>query len=344
MIANITQSFLGQLRVADAIVCRNLTVVPILGGREEPPEYQTLDQALAAGTLAVTEVSAGGHVPELTVQNRGEQPVLLLDGEELVGAKQNRILNLTVLVPGQTKLIIAVSCVEQGRWRSMSTHFASGHYAPARLRNNKERSVRENLRARGAPVSDQGQVWNDVSQTLSFLHADSPTMAMADAYAKMESDLRSAAAAIQLPPGTCGMAAFVADELVVVDLFGYQATFREMSRKLIDSYLIAALSEVRAAVGRTAKPKGLNYRTRAAEMLERAAASHMEHRETIGLGTDIRLSGNEVRGAALAVEGSCSTRACSRTTDRRTASRPGPPGWLLPAAADGGSRDRQGTA
>uniref|UniRef100_A0A7V4LCH6 ARG and Rhodanese-Phosphatase-superfamily-associated domain-containing protein n=1 Tax=Desulfobacca acetoxidans TaxID=60893 RepID=A0A7V4LCH6_9BACT len=282
---------------------RNLVVFPLMYEAKTGLEYLSLDEALAQRVFEVEEVSPGGEVPFLRVTNRGKLPVLILAGEELVGAKQNRILNLTVLVPGQTKLIIAVSCVEQGRWRSMSTHFASGHYAPARLRNNKERSVRENLRATGAPVSDQGQVWNDVSQTLSFLHADSPTMAMADAYAKMESDLRSAAAAIQLPPGTCGMAAFVADELVVVDLFGYQATFREMSRKLIDSYLIAALSEVRAAVGRTAKAKGLDCRLRAAEMLERAAASHMEHRQTIGLGTDIRLSGNEVRGAVLAVEG-----------------------------------------
>ena len=36
-------------------------------------------------------------MPELVVTNPLDEWVLLYDGEELVGAKQNRILNLTVL-------------------------------------------------------------------------------------------------------------------------------------------------------------------------------------------------------------------------------------------------------
>jgi hypothetical protein len=36
----------------------------------------------------------------------GERPVLLLDGEELVGAKQNRVLNLSVLVGPHSRTVI----------------------------------------------------------------------------------------------------------------------------------------------------------------------------------------------------------------------------------------------
>ncbi len=57
-------------------------------------------------------------MPELRFVNHCERPVLLLDGEELVGAKQNRILNLTVLVPAHQTIVIPVSCVEAGRWRA----------------------------------------------------------------------------------------------------------------------------------------------------------------------------------------------------------------------------------
>jgi hypothetical protein len=32
------------------------------------------------------------------VLNKGNRPVLMLDGEELIGAKQNRIVNLSILV------------------------------------------------------------------------------------------------------------------------------------------------------------------------------------------------------------------------------------------------------
>jgi len=299
MVANVMKSFLGQLRVGEPVEVQNLTLVPLLGGHDEPPQYLTLDEALDAGTLGVTEVTNDGHVPELAVENTGEKPVLLLDGEELVGAKQNRILNLTVLVPGETKLVIHVSCVEQGRWRSMSTHFQAGHYSPARLRSNKERSVRESLRTMGAPVSDQGQVWDDVSETLCFSRAESPTMAMADAYSKMESDLRKAAEGISLPDDTCGLAAFVVDAMIVVDLFGYQATFRQVRPKLIDSYLIAALSELSVRTDRVISPDGFDFRKRTAETLERAAAGQVEQRQTIGLGNDVRITGESIRGAAL---------------------------------------------
>ena len=67
---------------------------------------------MAAGTLQVTEVDESGSVPELLATNTGDEMVLLLDGEELVGAKQNRILNITLLAPAMQDTVIPVSCVE----------------------------------------------------------------------------------------------------------------------------------------------------------------------------------------------------------------------------------------
>jgi hypothetical protein len=61
-------------------------------------------------------VSEGGDVPTLRLTSAADRPVLLLDGEELIGAKQNRVLNTTVLVAAHSRLTIPVSCVEQGRW------------------------------------------------------------------------------------------------------------------------------------------------------------------------------------------------------------------------------------
>jgi hypothetical protein len=91
---------------------------PLLNGGGHTRSYQTLREALAAGTLRVTEVSEGGSVPRLSAVNDGDKAVLILDGEELVGAKQNRIANLTILVPAKRTIPIPVSCVEAGRWRS----------------------------------------------------------------------------------------------------------------------------------------------------------------------------------------------------------------------------------
>ena len=61
-------------------------MVPLLAPLTSDPAYDTLDVALAAGSLRVTEVSDAGHVPEIRVVNKGDRPVLIIDGEELVGA------------------------------------------------------------------------------------------------------------------------------------------------------------------------------------------------------------------------------------------------------------------
>jgi hypothetical protein len=63
----------------------------------------------------VTEVSEAGSVPFLQVTNGAARPLLLLDGEELLGAKQNRILNTTVPVAAHTEVTIPVSCVVSGQ-------------------------------------------------------------------------------------------------------------------------------------------------------------------------------------------------------------------------------------
>ena len=77
-----------------------LTVVPILAPMQAEPEWLTL--AEAGDRVRITEVDDEGSVPELRVANLGSLPRLFLDGEQLVGAKQNRILNMTVLVAARS--------------------------------------------------------------------------------------------------------------------------------------------------------------------------------------------------------------------------------------------------
>ncbi len=81
----------------------------LLPGNTEPVAYrplidQEIEEAVAAGSV-VDEVGSG-VVSRLLLHNLGDRPVLLVDGEQLVGARQNRILNTTILVPARTKLEI----------------------------------------------------------------------------------------------------------------------------------------------------------------------------------------------------------------------------------------------
>ena len=66
-----------------------LTVFPMLcSDPADPPEYELLDDAVALGSVQITEISESGSVSELLVWNNGDKPVLIVDGQELLGAKQ----------------------------------------------------------------------------------------------------------------------------------------------------------------------------------------------------------------------------------------------------------------
>src|SRR6266498_1481531 len=103
---------------------RGLVIVPSFPRADPKAEYVTLEEALPLG-FRITEVDAAGSVPELLASNPLESPVLLYDGEELLGAKQNRILNVTVLLAAKSDTRIPVSCVEEGRWNARSAEFGT---------------------------------------------------------------------------------------------------------------------------------------------------------------------------------------------------------------------------
>ena len=118
---------LDNILAGEPVTHGALTMIPILAPLLAEPVWLTL--AEAGERVRITEVSEAGSVPNLQVTNTADQPLLLLDGEELVGAKQNRILNMTVLVAAGATVTIPVSCVEQGRWAYQSRHFAAGDAA-----------------------------------------------------------------------------------------------------------------------------------------------------------------------------------------------------------------------
>ena len=137
---------LGAVKVGNPMTVNNLSVFPLLAETDQAPDYITLAQALEAGTGVITEVSASGSVPQAVFRNLGDKPVLLLDGEELIGCKQNRILNLTIMAAPNAETLIPVTCVEMGRWSSVSREFrASRRFLFAELRAEKVAQVNRHM-------------------------------------------------------------------------------------------------------------------------------------------------------------------------------------------------------
>src|SRR5512145_946924 len=124
------------IQLGEPVTHRGIVLAPLFPREQPRAQYVTLDEALGLG-FQVTEVG-GGSVPEVLAANPTDADVIVCDGEELVGAKQNRILNVTVLVPARGTVRIPVSCVEQGRWsRGGGAFTAAGHAAYPELRRRK---------------------------------------------------------------------------------------------------------------------------------------------------------------------------------------------------------------
>jgi len=184
------QDYLSSLRLGEPQTHRNIVVFPMIGTNNGDSRWLTLGEAIERQLLVVTEVSRSGSVPELIVINRTDRPVLLLDGEELIGARQNRVLNTTILLKEKSETIVPVSCTEQGRWSYVSAAFAEAKLVMAsKMRAQKMRSVSESLAAAAGYKSDQGEVWEEIAALHAKAGINSPTSAMHDVFKAREREL-----------------------------------------------------------------------------------------------------------------------------------------------------------
>ena len=278
------------VQIGEPVEHRGVVVCPLFPRRDPLAEYLTLDEALPRG-LRIREVDEAGSVPELVVENPLEERVLLYDGEELLGAKQNRILNVSVLVEAASSLRIPVSCVEQGRWSRRSEHFGAAPYvSPGGLRRRKAEAQAARPLARGIA---QGEVWDAVHAKAMRMSVDSPTGASADVYRAYERDLRALEDAFPAEPGQCGAILGLGDELCL-DLVSRPDAFARLWPKLRAGYLLDALERL----GR--EPTGPAELGAFVAAIERARATR---RPSAGLGEDVRLSGDGVIGSGLELDG-----------------------------------------
>ena len=119
---NLEQAMAG-IKVGEPTVYGGLAVFPLMGGTNRKTGLPDAKRGVRPSGIEISEVSEGGSVPELRLKNKLDQDVFAADGETLLGAKQNRVLNSSIYVKASAEIVIPVSCVEQGRWSYQSRNF-----------------------------------------------------------------------------------------------------------------------------------------------------------------------------------------------------------------------------
>ena len=289
-------SVLEGIAIGEVTSFRNLTLFPLYREGSRTTTYHTLAEALTLGGIRVTEVSDAGSVPELKVMNGLDRPVLLLDGEELVGAKQNRVFNLSILVPANAELLVPVSCVESGRWRHSSAEFRrAGRAQYAAGRAARVSQVSESLDSAGLRRSAQSEVWQNIAAKGQRMGVDSETGAMADIYQKFEGTVDKYVKGLPASEGQVGAVFAIGGEIMGLDLFDADTTFRSLLETLVRSYALDALESPRSEATPTADS--------AAAFLKAVGSAPSTLFKAVGLGDDIRLRNDAVSGAALVADG-----------------------------------------
>ncbi|MRR20716.1 hypothetical protein EG827_11075 [bacterium] len=184
--------------------------------------------AIGSGGLIISELTASGSVGQLTALNKTADYLLLTDADVLTGAKQNRVVNRSVLLAPSSKTVIEVSCVERLRWDYRSTTFSSpGSVADPGLRGRKAGTF-SRMKTEHEPgfPNTQGEVWDHVSENLACEGLHSRTESYEELLQfRMQKTGRAYPECS--PAGGCnGLAVILDGKVISADIFGNEESYR----------------------------------------------------------------------------------------------------------------------
>ena len=288
----LVKDFLSKIEIGDAQEYKNMALVPLKAPEKINHNFLSLGEALASDMISITEVDKSGSVPNLKVVNKASTPVLLLDGEELIGAKQNRILNTTILLKENSETIVPVSCTEQGRWSYQSSEFAdSMHVASSRVRRAKSASVNQSLKTMKNFQSNQGEVWEEIRETSHRAQVNSKTGALRDIYSSRENLLEDYLKSFELEEDQNGALFIINGDVMGMEVLYNKASYGNYHHKLVKSYALDAILEE--------KKSNTKIKENAHDFMKIVSQSQQASYPSVGHGEDYRFENKVSVGSGL---------------------------------------------
>ncbi len=289
------RDLLSNLEVDEARTHKNMIVFPIRwSGKQAPGRWETLDEAVAAGRLQITEKQEA-RVPQVWMVNTGNNAVFLMSGEIVKGGKQTRIIRNDTIIEARQKVLVPVLCIERNRWQGGKEFKRSANMAPASIRDSINRGA------------GQSAVWEGVRRANRAMGAKSKTESLDEAL--NSSSVKKAHREAHKDLGkfssrsTVGIA--VADcrtgRVVGLELFGRRDLFVALQAKLVEGYT----TDLVIAAGKWDKRKGRKITEKDVKAFIRQALNgSSKYEDTSGSGRGIDLTSGRLRGKGVAL-GSC---------------------------------------
>lgn len=252
-------------------------------------DYQPAISESANGNLVIDEHN-NGTVANLTVTSHANEPILIPQGDTMIGGLQNRTFNTTVLLAAKFDGPVPVSCVEAGRWGHHSEFRHGETLAPRRVRRTTTSSVTSNMSTSGARYSDQSSVWDSVDSELHRAQVDSRTRSAYDAYETTHHRVGELAELGPLP-GQHGVIASFGRRIVAADVFEHPHILAAYWRSIVNSLAFDAGHDY----------QGRPSATNALRFLRRVAHSRRAEHPGVSLGVEMRIADARVEAQGLRV-------------------------------------------
>jgi hypothetical protein len=277
-----------------------LRMVPLLRKLPTRADADPLPDALAAGSLAITELASGAGARDVAVENRGSRPVLLVEGTTLVGARQDRILNRTLLVPPGSLCHAPVSAIGELRPGPAGGTFELGaakHFSAARALALG--AVNAALAAGGEARPPQEDVSGDLAGYRR--RAGHPTFAWEDLCAAYAAEAEALTEGLMPLKHQVGAVFVTGGTFLGLDLYDTAAAFAAEFPALVQSYAIEVVG-VRAL--EVSEEVAVAFaESIATSAFDSLAVPGWTTGEGLGLGTELRLSSEHLLASALEYRG-----------------------------------------
>ena len=210
-------------------VHENITIIPLKTERIYI-DLLTLKKGLELGLVEVKECDTS-QVNTVIVKNHSVTPLILIDGEEIIGGDQNRIVNSTILIDAESEMKIPVSCSEKHRWAFKSEFKQSDYIANYKTRRAKEYASR-------VSSSFQDVIWSSIDSLEMEQDFASPTSAMDGSYENIKAAHNQIIKQFKIIDGQTGVLIMVDGQITGFELFLNSEIYREFHEKILKSYLI----------------------------------------------------------------------------------------------------------
>ena len=234
-------------------------------------KYMSLPDAIQKKKVRITEKSNGGTVNNLTIENFGQDTIIVICGDVVKGGKQDRIIEEDLLVaPRSGKKNLKVFCVESGRWNDNRQEVASrnrnssasGSSSNVASFNGHYNKGSMSLRKVVEKEKDQAKVWKKVEEinTKNTTVTDTKTYTALDNSADYSKKLKSYISFFQSKfskdSSVIGVIVVSGNKVLGCDLFATPALFRSQFPSLLYGYASEAIisGEKVSATANVVKP------------------------------------------------------------------------------------------